>query len=249
MRPRLLRVDGVADVVSYGGLRARDPRAARSRRGWPPSALTLDDLEEALTAGLGERLAAACSSAAPSSSSSAARASSRRSTTSRASRVATREGTPVFVARRGRACARAGRRARAWSSRGDDHDAVEGIVLMRRGENPSRGARAACASAVDAAQRAALAPTACSVEPFYDRTELVDTTLETVGHNLLEGAVLVTLVLFVFLLDLRAALIVAALIPLSLLTRVHLPAAARHGGQPALDGRGRLRHHRRRRRW
>ncbi len=46
------------------------------------------------------------------------------------------------------------------------------------------------------------------IEPFYDRTELVDTTLETVFHNLLEGALLVTLVLFVFLLDLRAALIV-----------------------------------------
>ena len=56
------------------------------------------------------------------------------------------------------------------------------------------------------------------LEPFYDRTELVGTTLRTVGHNLLEGAVLVTLVLFVFLLDLRAALVVGTLIPLSLLT-------------------------------
>ena len=56
------------------------------------------------------------------------------------------------------------------------------------------------------------------LDPFYDRTDLVGITLRTVGHNLLEGAVLVTLVLFVFLLDLRAALVVATLIPLSLLT-------------------------------
>ena len=49
--------------------------------------------------------------------------------------------------------------------------------------------------------------------PFYDRTDLVDTTLRTVGRNLLEGALLVTLVLFVFLLDLRAALIVAVADP------------------------------------
>ncbi|HMK73905.1 MAG TPA: efflux RND transporter permease subunit, partial [Myxococcaceae bacterium] len=62
-----------------------------------------------------------------------------------------------------------------------------------------------------------LAPEGARLLPFYDRTELVGTTLKTVGRNLLEGAVLVTLVLFVFLLDLRAALVVAVLIPLSLL--------------------------------
>src|SRR5262249_51619344 len=63
-----------------------------------------------------------------------------------------------------------------------------------------------------------LASEGVKLEPFYDRTELVGITLRTVGRNLLEGAVLVTLVLFVFLLDLRAALVVATLIPLSLLT-------------------------------
>ena len=61
-------------------------------------------------------------------------------------------------------------------------------------------------------------PEGVKVDPFYDRTDLVNTTLHTVGRSLLEGGVLVTLVLFVFLLDLRAALIVAALIPLSLLS-------------------------------
>src|SRR4029077_11426719 len=61
-------------------------------------------------------------------------------------------------------------------------------------------------------------PDGIRVSPFYDRTDLVQTTLHTVGRNLLEGAALVTLVLFVFLLDIRAALIVGAIIPLSLLS-------------------------------
>jgi cobalt-zinc-cadmium resistance protein CzcA len=56
------------------------------------------------------------------------------------------------------------------------------------------------------------------VQPFYDRTDLVDITLKTVGRNLVEGALLVVLVLFAFLLDLKAALVVATLIPLSLLS-------------------------------
>src|SRR6185295_7002054 len=61
-----------------------------------------------------------------------------------------------------------------------------------------------------------LLPEGAKIDPFYDRTDLVNTTLKTVGKNLLEGAVLVTLVLFAFLLDLKAALVVASLIPLSL---------------------------------
>ncbi len=59
------------------------------------------------------------------------------------------------------------------------------------------------------------APT-IKVTPFYDRSELVDTTLETVFHNLLEGALLVSVVLFIFLLSIRASLLVTIVIPLSL---------------------------------
>ena len=54
------------------------------------------------------------------------------------------------------------------------------------------------------------------ITPFYDRSELVDTTLETVFHNLLEGALLVSVVLFIFLLSVRASLLVTIVIPLSL---------------------------------
>ncbi len=59
-------------------------------------------------------------------------------------------------------------------------------------------------------------PADVKIKPFYDRTELVNTTLKTVFENLAEGATLVTLVLFAFMLSLRASLIAAAVIPLSL---------------------------------
>ncbi|HEY1555048.1 MAG TPA: efflux RND transporter permease subunit [Kofleriaceae bacterium] len=54
------------------------------------------------------------------------------------------------------------------------------------------------------------------VSPFYDRTDLVDTTLDTVFHNLAEGALLVSIVLFLFLLSIRASAVVTLVIPLSL---------------------------------
>ena len=96
-----------------------------------------------------------------------------------------------------------------------DDDVVTGIVVMRKGENPSDVLGAL-------KQRIALLngtilPRGVRIEPFYDRTWLIHTTLETVFRNLTEGALLVTLVLLLFLGNLRAALIVAAEIPLSLL--------------------------------
>jgi len=60
-------------------------------------------------------------------------------------------------------------------------------------------------------------PAGIRIDPFYDRTDLVDTTLHTVFRNLAEGAALVVLVLFAFTLSVRASLAVAAVIPLSLL--------------------------------
>ena len=117
--------------------------------------------------------------------------------------------------------------------RADDHDAVEGIVLMRRGENPSKRARGTSARRIEELNEHVLPEGHAHLDVFYDRTELVDTTLETVGHNLLEGALLVTFVLFVFLLDLRAALIVAVADPALAALGLHLPLRARHVGEPA----------------
>src|SRR5207249_2677687 len=60
-------------------------------------------------------------------------------------------------------------------------------------------------------------PKGVQIVPFYDRTWLINTTLHTVFKNLAEGAILVTFVLLLFLGNLRAAFIVALMIPLSLL--------------------------------
>jgi cobalt-zinc-cadmium resistance protein CzcA len=60
-------------------------------------------------------------------------------------------------------------------------------------------------------------PAGVKVVPYYDRSDLIARTIDTVGHNLIEGAILVTVLLFLFLGDIRASLIVASVIPLSLL--------------------------------
>src|SRR5262245_1707915 len=101
------------------------------------------------------------------------------------------------------------------SGQDDEDDIVTGLVLMRKGENPSAVLQDLKAK-IDVLNSSVLPP-GVQVVPFYDRTWLIDTTLHTVFRNLAEGAVLVTAVLLVFLGSMRAALIVAVMIPLSLL--------------------------------
>jgi cobalt-zinc-cadmium resistance protein CzcA len=92
---------------------------------------------------------------------------------------------------------------------------VEAIVLMRRGENPSE-VLGRVKSAIEEV-RADRLPPGVTLEPIYDRSELVGSTLHTVSHTLLEGLVIVLLVLFLFLGSFRAAVLAAVVIPLSLL--------------------------------
>jgi heavy metal efflux system protein len=99
--------------------------------------------------------------------------------------------------------------------RNDEDDVVTGIVLMRKGENPSE-------VLADIKERigrlnSSVLPKGVKIVPYYDRSWLISTTLTTVFRNLLEGGLLVTLVLYVFLRNGRAAGIVALMIPLSLL--------------------------------
>jgi cobalt-zinc-cadmium resistance protein CzcA len=96
-----------------------------------------------------------------------------------------------------------------------DDDIVTGVVLMRKGENPSQVLKAV-KEKVNLLNASGL-PRGVQIVPFYDRTWLIDKTLTTVFTNLVEGATLVTLVLVLFLGNLRAAFIVALVIPLSLL--------------------------------
>src|SRR5437773_7756549 len=96
-----------------------------------------------------------------------------------------------------------------------EDDVITGLVLMRKGENPSV-VLADLKARIETLNSTVL-PENVTIEPISDRTWLIDTTLHTVFKNLLEGAPLVTGVLLVFLGSLRAALIVALMIPLSLL--------------------------------
>ncbi|HUL13404.1 MAG TPA: CusA/CzcA family heavy metal efflux RND transporter [Methylococcaceae bacterium] len=110
----------------------------------------------------------------------------------------------------------------------DEKEAVEGIVLLRRGQNPSR----VLAGVHDKVKElnGKILPAGMKIEPFLDRTELVHNTLDTVFHNLLHGFLLVVGVVWLFLRSLRGSLIVAVVIPLSLLVafaglyQLNLPA-------------------------
>jgi len=97
----------------------------------------------------------------------------------------------------------------------DYSDAVEGIVQMLRYQNPSKVLEE-IHEAVDELNQDIL-PKGVKIHSFMDRTNLVNETLKTVSHTLLEGLVLVILVLFIFLGSWRGALLVAITIPLSLL--------------------------------
>jgi heavy metal efflux system protein len=128
--------------------------------------------------------------------------------------VTERKGTPLLV--RDIASVEVGAVPRQGISGQDkEDDIVTGIVLMRKGENPSEVLKLV-KEKIDTLNSNML-PKGIKVTPIYDRTWLIDTTLKTVFKNLTEGALLVTSVLLLFLGNLRAALIVAITIPLSLL--------------------------------
>lgn len=97
----------------------------------------------------------------------------------------------------------------------EQDDLVQGIVVMLRGENPSEVIAHLKEKIEDLNQR--ILPDNVTIEPIIDRTELVNTTVKTVTHNLIEGIVLVSLIVFIFLFNWRTTLIVASVIPLSFL--------------------------------
>ncbi len=97
----------------------------------------------------------------------------------------------------------------------DEDDLVEGIVMMLRGENPGEVIHLLKEKINDLNER--ILPKDVKIEPFIDRTELVDTTVHTVTKNIVEGVVLVSVIVFIFLFNWRTTVIVASVIPLSFL--------------------------------
>ncbi|MFO1085299.1 MAG: CusA/CzcA family heavy metal efflux RND transporter [Reyranellaceae bacterium] len=101
----------------------------------------------------------------------------------------------------------------------DDDDVVQGIVLMRRGAETMPTLRAVQRE-VDRINDSDLLPPGVRIERIYDRSVLVDVTTSTVLHNMVVGVALVFLIQWLFLGDLRSALIVSATIPFALLFAV-----------------------------
>jgi cobalt-zinc-cadmium resistance protein CzcA len=94
-------------------------------------------------------------------------------------------------------------------------DAVEGVIMMRRGEQTQNVLKGVEGMTRQLNQH--VLPPDIKVQPYYDRSDLVQLTIDTVEHNLVLGMALVLVVLIFFLVSVRAAVIVAMTIPLSLL--------------------------------
>lgn len=94
-----------------------------------------------------------------------------------------------------------------------EDDAIEGIVLMRKGENPTK-------TIINLKEhlkqiRAAL-PKGVHIVPVYEREHLIQNTMHTIGHNIVMGIIFVVIILFAFTLDLRVTMIASLVIPLAL---------------------------------
>jgi cobalt-zinc-cadmium resistance protein CzcA len=127
--------------------------------------------------------------------------------------VASADGVPVFVA--DVADVAAGPMPRYGAvTRDGEGETLAGMVIMLKGENGKEVAERVKQRIADIAPTL---PGGVSITPFYDQTEVIDRTAHTVRKNLLEGSLLVIIVLFVFLRDIPAALITAAIIPVAML--------------------------------
>jgi heavy metal efflux system protein len=130
--------------------------------------------------------------------------------------VASHDGTPVYV--RDVATVGFGAQVRQGAATRDGKgESVMGMVMLLKGEN-SRLVTTQVKDRMRAIQKSL--PAGFVIRPFYDRSDLVGNTIHTAGRNLIEGGLLVILVLFLFLLQLRAGLIVSSAIPLSMLMAI-----------------------------
>ncbi|AIL08705.1 CusA/CzcA family heavy metal efflux RND transporter [Stenotrophomonas maltophilia] len=123
-----------------------------------------------------------------------------------------RDGVPIRV--RDVASVGEGKELRTGAATQNGHEVVVGTAFMLFGAN-SREVSQAAAAKLDAAN--ASLPPGVHAKAVYDRTALVDRTISTVSKNLIEGALLVVVVLFLLLGNVRASLITAAVIPLAML--------------------------------
>jgi cobalt-zinc-cadmium resistance protein CzcA len=210
IRPQLRNVPGVVEVNSIGGFEKQyhvtpDPRKLVAY------ALSFHDVMEALVknnanvgAGYIERNGEQYLIRAPGQVRDIAEI--------RAIVVASRKGLPVHIGDLAEVAV--GNELRSGAGLHNGHECVLGTTFMLMGENSRTVSRRVHDRMNDVARTLPDGVTATTV---YNRTDLVDATIDTVKKNLLEGAVLVVVILFALLGNFRAALIAAAIIPLSML--------------------------------
>jgi heavy metal efflux system protein len=129
--------------------------------------------------------------------------------------VTNRGGVPIRIA--DVADAGLGEELRTGAATENGREVVLGTVFMLAGENSRIVARAAAERLAEAAKAL---PAGVKAQAIYDRTELVERAIGTVEKNLAEGALLVIVVLFLLLGNIRAALITAAVIPITMLMTI-----------------------------
>ncbi len=127
--------------------------------------------------------------------------------------VGNRNGVPIYVRNLGKVVF-APRIRQGAVTRDGKGEIVSGVVMMLIGENSRVVVERVKAKIAEIAPRL---PAGVEIRPYYDRASLINRTISTVVRNLLEGAVLVTVILFLFLGDIRASFICALVIPLSML--------------------------------
>jgi len=130
--------------------------------------------------------------------------------------VSSHQGTPVYVSSVGEV--RRGAQIRQGAATRDGKgETVMGVAMLLKGEN-SRVVAGRIAERLQQVQKAL--PPGVKIEPFYDRSTLVNRTIRTATRNLIEGGLVVMAVLFLFLLQIRAGLIVSSAIPLAMLVAI-----------------------------
>ncbi len=214
IRPRLRRVPGVAEINAWGGLEKQFEAQADPAR-LAKHGLTLDDVMRALrqnnqNVGGGYVIR--------SGEASLVQGIARTTSVEQIADIVieSHDGVPIRVrdvadVEIGHAIRRGGVTAEGKG------EAVLGLAFMRMGEN-SRDVTNALDRAMDDVKKSL--PPGVTIHVVYKRTDLIDAVLKTVERNLFEGAILVIAVLFAFLGNFRAGLIVASAIPLSMLFAV-----------------------------
>ncbi|MDP9512776.1 CusA/CzcA family heavy metal efflux RND transporter [Pseudomonas protegens] len=210
IKPQLRNVQGVAEINTIGGF-AKEYQIAPDPKRLAAYKLTLNDLVTALErnnanvgAGYIERSGEQLLIRAPGQLASIEDIAN--------IVISSSDGTPIRV--RNVAQVQIGRELRTGAATENGREVVLGTVFMLIGEN-SRSVSQAVAKKLEEINRSL--PEGVVAVTVYDRTNLVEKAIATVKKNLFEGALLVIVILFLFLGNIRAALITALVIPLSML--------------------------------